>query len=163
MFWFMQQNVASVNDGSTTSCLSSQLLCATSPSWSLKNEFFVTVVTTIELVVTTIESMRDSKSERATSLLADTIIRAKLWLQQRIYAYIHRSIHFATWIVDTVIGTREHGCEIPKRPSVSFGNKLIIGLLIGRIVPDKTETHVESIPANVFRREDFFGQLFPAS
>ena len=24
---------------------------------------------------------------------------------------------------------------------------------IGRIVPDKTETHVESIPANVFSRE----------
>ena len=34
-------------------------------------------VTTIELVVTTIESVRDSKSER-TSLLADTIVRAKL-------------------------------------------------------------------------------------
>ena len=34
-------------------------------------------VTTIELVVTTIESVRDSKSERS-SLLADTIIRVKL-------------------------------------------------------------------------------------
>ena len=35
------------------------------------------VVTTIELVVTTVESVRDSKSER-TSLLNDTIVRVKL-------------------------------------------------------------------------------------
>ena len=34
-------------------------------------------VTTIELVVTTVESVRDSKSER-TSLLNDTIVRVKL-------------------------------------------------------------------------------------
>jgi hypothetical protein len=34
-------------------------------------------VTTIELVVTTVESVRDSKSER-TSLLKDTIVRVKL-------------------------------------------------------------------------------------
>jgi predicted DNA-binding protein with PD1-like motif len=35
------------------------------------------VVTTIELVVTTVESVRDSKSER-TSLLNDTIVCVKL-------------------------------------------------------------------------------------
>jgi hypothetical protein len=34
-------------------------------------------VTTIELVVTTVESVRDSKLER-TSLLNDTIVRVKL-------------------------------------------------------------------------------------
>jgi hypothetical protein len=34
-------------------------------------------VTTIELVVTNVESVRDSKSER-TSLLNDTIVRVKL-------------------------------------------------------------------------------------
>ena len=34
-------------------------------------------VTTIELVVTTVESVRDSKSER-TSLLNDTIVHVKL-------------------------------------------------------------------------------------
>ena len=34
-------------------------------------------VTTIELVVTTVESVRDSKSER-TSLSNDTIVRVKL-------------------------------------------------------------------------------------
>jgi len=37
----------------------------------------VVSVTTIELVVTTVESVRDSKSER-TSLLNDTIVRVKL-------------------------------------------------------------------------------------
>ena len=38
---------------------------------------FGPTVTTIELVVTTVESVRDSKSER-TSLLNDTIVRVKL-------------------------------------------------------------------------------------
>jgi hypothetical protein len=36
----------------------------------------------------------------------------------------------------------QHICDIAKPVS------------IGRIVPDKTETHVESIPANVFSREN---------
>ena len=35
------------------------------------------IVTTIELVITTVESVRDSKSER-TSLLNDTIVHVKL-------------------------------------------------------------------------------------
>jgi len=35
-------------------------------------------------VVTTVESVHESKSDNA-SLLTDTIVRAKLWLQERIY------------------------------------------------------------------------------
>jgi hypothetical protein len=42
-----------------------------------QSEEKTTYVTTIELVVTTVESVRDSKSER-TSLLNDTIVRVKL-------------------------------------------------------------------------------------
>ena len=47
------------------------------PLISLGDDLFLPTVTTIELVVTTVESVRDSKSGR-TSLLNDTIVRVKL-------------------------------------------------------------------------------------